>query len=193
MYASRAFQAQQRFSATQSSIELVIVTMLQLARRSLRPQRHLAQQQQRAALFAQLAGNSTAAPHIPLPQELHARVKQAPLASAYDPTVVEQGWQAYWQEAIRRQPRARTNDDAFRMILPPPNVTGALHIGHALTITIQDALARWHRMRGFEVHWIPGLDHAGIATQVQPPLSLSLLLLQSHLIHTHSPRTRACV
>ncbi|POM60207.1 Valyl-tRNA synthetase [Phytophthora palmivora] len=51
------------------------------------------------------------------------------------------------------------------MILPPPNVTGALHIGHALTITIQDAIARWHRMRGFEVRWLPGLDHAGIATQ----------------------------
>lgn len=52
------------------------------------------------------------------------------------------------------------------MILPPPNVTGVLHIGHALNITIQDILARWHRMRGFNVRWIPGLDHAGIATQV---------------------------
>lgn len=51
------------------------------------------------------------------------------------------------------------------MILPPPNVTGALHLGHALTITIQDALARWHRMQGHDVRWIPGLDHAGIATQ----------------------------
>lgn len=51
------------------------------------------------------------------------------------------------------------------MLLPPPNVTGALHIGHALTVTVQDALARWRRMRGQHVVWVPGLDHAGIATQ----------------------------
>ncbi|GMF50182.1 unnamed protein product [Phytophthora fragariaefolia] len=57
------------------------------------------------------------------------------------------------------------SDKVFRMLLPPPNVTGALHLGHALTVTIQDAIARWHRMRGFAVRWLPGLDHAGIATQ----------------------------
>ncbi|EFN71756.1 Valyl-tRNA synthetase, mitochondrial [Camponotus floridanus] len=51
------------------------------------------------------------------------------------------------------------------MILPPPNITGVLHLGHALTVTIQDVLARWHRMKGHPVLWIPGLDHAGIATQ----------------------------
>ena len=51
------------------------------------------------------------------------------------------------------------------MVLPPPNVTGVLHLGHALTVTVQDALARWHTMKGYNVLWIPGLDHAGIATQ----------------------------
>ncbi|KAF7391781.1 hypothetical protein HZH68_011324 [Vespula germanica] len=56
--------------------------------------------------------------------------------------------------------------EPFKMILPPPNVTGTLHIGHALTATIQDVLARWNRMKGYPVIWIPGLDHAGIATQV---------------------------
>ena len=54
---------------------------------------------------------------------------------------------------------------SFSMVLPPPNVTGQLHVGHALTVTIQDALARWRRMRGDAVLWVPGLDHAGIATQ----------------------------
>jgi valyl-tRNA synthetase len=59
------------------------------------------------------------------------------------------------------------------MILPPPNVTGSLHLGHALTATLQDALARWHRMRGFQVVWVPGLDHAGIATQQVVELQLA--------------------
>jgi len=53
----------------------------------------------------------------------------------------------------------------FSMVLPPPNVTGQLHIGHALTVTIQDALVRWSKMRGMRVEWVPGVDHAGIATQ----------------------------
>ncbi|KAH7482313.1 putative valine--tRNA ligase, mitochondrial [Phytophthora ramorum] len=100
---------------------------------------------------------------VPLSEELRARVKNAPLAASYDPTVVEQGWQQHWQQALR--PQLESNPKVFSMILPPPNVTGALHLGHALTITIQDAIARWHRMRGLDVRWLPGLDHAGIATQ----------------------------
>jgi valyl-tRNA synthetase len=92
------------------------------------------------------------------------------LAATYDPEQVERGWQAYWQEVVTQHAPAFESADerkskTFSMILPPPNVTGALHIGHALTITIQDAIARWHRMRGFDVRWLPGLDHAGIATQ----------------------------
>lgn len=53
----------------------------------------------------------------------------------------------------------------FKMLLPPPNVTGSLHLGHALTASIQDALVRWKRMQGFSVVWIPGMDHAGIGTE----------------------------
>lgn len=102
---------------------------------------------------------------VPLLEELRHRVRDAPLASTYDPAVVETGWQAYWQSVIHQQAK-RSDSKPFNMVLPPPNVTGALHIGHALTITIQDTLARWHRMRGFNVKWLPGLDHAGIATQV---------------------------
>ncbi|OWZ04365.1 Valyl-tRNA synthetase, partial [Phytophthora megakarya] len=109
-------------------------------------------------------------PSVPLSSELRERVKHAPLAATYDPTVVEKGWQQYWQQALAPETQLKINakepaNKVFSMILPPPNVTGALHIGHALTITIQDAIARWHRMRGFDVRWLPGLDHAGIATQ----------------------------
>lgn len=85
-----------------------------------------------------------------------------PIAQSYDPNLVENGWQSYWESLPKKK---QTDDKVFSMILPPPNVTGVLHIGHALTITVQDALARWYRMRGFHVSWIPGLDHAGIATQ----------------------------
>lgn len=60
-----------------------------------------------------------------------------------------------------------TNKERFVMMIPPPNVTGSLHIGHALTVAVEDCLSRWHRMLGHEVLWLPGLDHAGIATQVR--------------------------
>ncbi|KAF0696327.1 Aste57867_12886 [Aphanomyces stellatus] len=86
------------------------------------------------------------------------------MASSYDPLAVEDGWQAYWESTLRSSPTVSPKE-RFTMLLPPPNITGALHIGHALTVTIQDALARYHRMRGCEVLWVPGLDHAGIATQ----------------------------
>ncbi|TYZ57657.1 hypothetical protein PybrP1_012510 [[Pythium] brassicae (nom. inval.)] len=129
-------------------------------------------QRARVVHFSQAAALQQQLSLVPLPSELRERVKEAPLASAYDPASVERGWTAFWQDAVRRQAfvAAVPADGAdgrrtFSMVLPPPNITGALHIGHALTITIQDALARWHRMRGFDVHWVPGLDHAGIATQ----------------------------
>ena len=59
-----------------------------------------------------------------------------------------------------------TRDDTFCIMIPPPNVTGSLHMGHAFNNTLQDILVRWHRMRGFDTLWQPGQDHAGIATQM---------------------------
>ncbi|KAL7298208.1 hypothetical protein TKK_0009203 [Trichogramma kaykai] len=82
----------------------------------------------------------------------------------YQPNDCRKGWYEVWE----KNQYFRQNKDAsktFRMILPPPNITGSLHLGHALTTTVQDILARWHRMKGASVVWIPGLDHAGIATQ----------------------------
>ena len=60
----------------------------------------------------------------------------------------------------------KSRDETFCIVIPPPNVTGSLHIGHALNNTLQDILIRWHRMRGFDTLWQPGTDHAGIATQM---------------------------
>ncbi|MCF6317470.1 MAG: valine--tRNA ligase [Marinosulfonomonas sp.] len=74
-----------------------------------------------------------------------------------------------WQDigAFKAGANAREGADSFCIMIPPPNVTGALHIGHAFNNTLQDILIRWHRMRGFDTLWQPGQDHAGIATQLQ--------------------------
>jgi len=95
-----------------------------------------------------------------------------PMASAYVAHEVEASWDAWWQAQGYYAASSDPDDKRpkFSICLPPPNVTGALHIGHALTVSVQDMLARWHRMRGFNVLWLPGTDHAGIATQALLPL-----------------------
>ena len=87
------------------------------------------------------------------------------LAKAFEHTEVDPRWYAYWETtgAFRADPSS--GKPAFSMVLPPPNVTGWLHIGHALNQTLHDVIARWKRMQGFDVLWLPGTDHAGIATQ----------------------------
>ena len=82
----------------------------------------------------------------------------------YQPEGVEQSWQRTWEEqGLYRAGAAATRDEAFSIALPPPNVTGSLHMGHALNGSIQDVLVRWHRMRGFDTLWQPGYDHASIS------------------------------
>ena len=84
----------------------------------------------------------------------------------YRPEGVEERWQRTWEEeGLYRAGAGARGDDTFVIALPPPNVTGALHMGHALNGAIQDVLIRWHRMRGFDTLWQPGYDHAGISTQ----------------------------
>ncbi|HZC25831.1 MAG TPA: valine--tRNA ligase [Actinopolymorphaceae bacterium] len=89
------------------------------------------------------------------------------LPSQYAPAEVEARRYELWEKAGFFGPEARQDADApaFTIVLPPPNVTGSLHIGHALDHTLMDTLTRWHRMRGFRTLWLPGMDHAGIATQ----------------------------
>ena len=74
-------------------------------------------------------------------------------------------WNDTWEKSGIFEPRAESGEDPFVIILPPPNVTGVLHVGHVLGNTVQDHLIRWKRMRGYDTLWVPGSDHAGIATQ----------------------------
>ena len=87
------------------------------------------------------------------------------LAKTYEPAEVEQKWYTYWEEHGLFQGDTKTDRPAFSIVIPPPNVTGSLHMGHALNNTLQDILCRYKRMKGFNVLWQPGTDHAGIATQ----------------------------
>ncbi|XP_057683516.1 valine--tRNA ligase, mitochondrial [Corythoichthys intestinalis] len=95
-----------------------------------------------------------------------------PFPSAYSPDFVESAWYQWWEkegffspEHHDVQKSSHAVDQNFSLCIPPPNVTGTLHLGHALTVAIEDALVRWKRMRGHRVLWVPGCDHAGIATQ----------------------------
>jgi valyl-tRNA synthetase len=83
----------------------------------------------------------------------------------YRPQGVEERWQRSWEEEGLYRADVDAPGETYVIAVPPPNVTGALHMGHALNGSIQDALIRWHRMRGFNTLWQPGFDHAGIATQ----------------------------
>jgi valyl-tRNA synthetase len=88
------------------------------------------------------------------------------LEKTFDPAHFEQRWYSLWEKEGRFQPGGPAGSPRFVMVIPPPNVTGRLHIGHAYGRTIEDILARWKRMRGHRVLWVPGTDHAGIATQM---------------------------
>jgi valyl-tRNA synthetase len=93
------------------------------------------------------------------------------LNKVYEPGAVEERWAPVWAElgltapAPPSPPAPGSEKPSFSMVIPPPNITGALHVGHALNSTLQDVLARYKRMKGFNVLWLPGIDHAGIATQ----------------------------
>lgn len=88
------------------------------------------------------------------------------LDKTFDPTAAEPRLYAKWEESGVFAPTTDGAAEAYSIVIPPPNVTGSLHIGHALNNTLQDILARYHRMKGKAVLWLPGTDHAGIATQM---------------------------
>ena len=91
---------------------------------------------------------------------------QEEMAKAYEAGLVEDKWYAYWMSKGYFKPRIDPAKKPFTIIMPPPNVTGELHVGHALTATLEDIMIRWHRMQGEPALWIPGVDHSGIAAQV---------------------------
>ena len=95
----------------------------------------------------------------------------AEISTQYDPAATEREWYERWLAAdaftadAARSNRAGGDHDPFTIVMPPPNVTAILHVGHGLNITVQDVITRWRRMHGDETLWLPGTDHAGIATQ----------------------------
>src|SRR5215471_17342463 len=89
------------------------------------------------------------------------------ISKAYEPQAVEDKWYQFWLDQKFFVAAAKSSKPAYSIVIPPPNVTGVLHMGHVLNETIQDILARKARMEGKEVLWLPGTDHAGIGTQVQ--------------------------
>ena len=99
-----------------------------------------------------------------------------PMEKTFDATEAEARIYAAWEEAgaFRAGANAKPGHPAFSIMIPPPNVTGSLHIGHAFNNTLQDILVRWHRMRGFDTLWQPGTDHAGIATQMVTERDMAL-------------------
>ncbi|MEE8174941.1 MAG: class I tRNA ligase family protein, partial [Dehalococcoidia bacterium] len=91
---------------------------------------------------------------------------QNEMPKAYESGKVEAKWYQYWMENGYFSPRIDRSKKPFVIIMPPTNVTGELHLGHALTAALEDIMVRWHRMRGEPTLWLPGIDHAGIAAQV---------------------------
>ena len=104
-----------------------------------------------------------------------------PLQGSYDPQSVEARWYPIWERSGAFRPEVNPDGEPFCIVIPPPNVTGVLHIGHALDHSIQDAIIRRKRMQGYAALWLPGTDHAGIATQmvVERELALEGLSRQS--------------
>ncbi len=88
------------------------------------------------------------------------------LAKSFEPADIEAHWGPLWEKSGVYEPTLDAAKPSFSIQLPPPNVTGTLHMGHAFNQTIMDSLTRYHRMRGFNTLWVPGTDHAGIATQI---------------------------
>jgi len=88
------------------------------------------------------------------------------IPKAYEPQDIERRWAQAWFDEKLYRADARASGEMFSIVLPPPNVTGSIHIGHMLEHTQIDIIVRWRRMRGFKTLWLPGMDHAGIATQV---------------------------
>ena len=89
------------------------------------------------------------------------------IPKVYDPAAVEKKWYKFWEDNKLFHAEVEEGKKPFSIVIPPPNITGQLHMGHALDNTLQDILIRWHRMMGDNTLWMPGYDHAGLATQIK--------------------------
>ncbi len=104
------------------------------------------------------------------------------ISKTFDPTQIEKKWYAYWMERHYFVPAEETDIKPFTILIPPPNVTGILHMGHVLNNTLQDVIVRYYRMLGKPTLWLPGVDHAGIATQNMVEKQLADQGLDRHIL-----------
>lgn len=105
--------------------------------------------------------------------------EMADLSKAYDPSTIDKKWYSFWEKNNFFKIEENSKKSPYCIVMPPPNVTGALHMGHALNMTLQDIMIRWKRMKGFNALWVPGTDHAGISTQT---------VVERHLIKTQGKK-----
>lgn len=103
------------------------------------------------------------------------------LTKAYEAKIIDTKWYQFWEGNQFFKADSASDKAAYCIVMPPPNITGVLHMGHALVSTLQDILIRWKRMLGFEVLWVPGTDHAGISTQT---------VVERHLIRTYGKKRK---
>lgn len=103
------------------------------------------------------------------------------LSKSFESKHIEEKWQNFWAKRSLFRADPASTKPHFSLVMPPPNVTGVLHMGHALVTTLQDIIVRWKRMSGYEVLWVPGTDHAGISTQT---------VVERHLMATMKKRRR---
>src|SRR5206468_12301534 len=102
------------------------------------------------------------------------------LAKSFEPAAIEAKWGPLWENSGIYEPTLDPSRPSFSIQLPPPNVTGTLHMGHGFNQTIMDGLTRYYRMRHYNTAWIPGTDHAGIATQIVVERQLDAQKISRH-------------
>ncbi|CAI9595211.1 unnamed protein product [Staurois parvus] len=151
-----------------------VASITERIKRDERRQRQRVQQEEDAARVSQVKGQRWKEKEV-IKYEISTvpgdkKDTTCPLPSSYSPRYVEAAWYAWWvkQGFFKPEYQSRlpqSTPEVFSLCIPPPNVTGSLHLGHALTVAIEDSLVRWRRMLGQKVLWVPGSDHAGIATQ----------------------------
>ena len=115
--------------------------------------------------FSTRPTRSASSSSIAITSSKSLRMSMADLPKQYDPQDAQRRWYDFWVEKGYFHADPSRPNPPYSIVIPPPNVTGALHLGHALNNTLQDILIRWRRMQGFDALWMPGTDHAGIATQ----------------------------
>ncbi|CAH1903800.1 valine--tRNA ligase [Candidatus Nitrotoga sp. HW29] len=119
-------------------------------------------------------------PLLTVPDRIKLNTINMELTKSFEPQAIEARWYPIWESAGYFQAKLESDKPAYAIMLPPPNVTGTLHMGHAFQDTLMDALTRYHRMRGDNTLWQPGTDHAGIATQIVVERQLDAQKIKRH-------------